>query len=173
LYASSVSGIKSININPGRIPTGQEFQYEEIKEKERQEQENAFSDGGCLIATAAFGTELAFEVQQLRELRDNYLLKTESGSSFMVGFNELYYSFSPTIADLERQSPIFKDAVKLVITPLITSLSILNYVDIDSEAEVLGYGISLILLNIGMYMVAPIGIGLIVRRKSQEKNSNS
>jgi len=38
---------------------------------------------------------------------------------------------------------------------LITSLSILNYVDIDSELEMLGYGISLILLNVGMYFVAP------------------
>jgi len=73
----------------------------------------------------------------------------------MTGFNSLYYAFSPTIADLERQNPIFKEAVKVTITPLITSLSILNYVDMDSEAEVLGYGISLILLNAGMYFVAP------------------
>jgi len=51
---------------------------------------------------------------------------------------------------------------------LITSLSLLNYVDIDSEAEVLGYGISLILLNIGIYLVTPIGIGLfVVSRKSE------
>jgi len=122
--------------------------------------------GGCLIATATYGSELAPQVQQLRELRDNYLLKTQSGSSFMAGFNELYYSFSPGIADLERQSPVFKEAVKLAITPLITSLSILNYVDMDSETEVLGYGISLILLNIGMYFVAPVGIVVLVRRKS-------
>jgi len=45
--------------------------------------------------------------------------------------------------------------VKLAITPLITSLSILNYVDMESEAEVLGFGISLIMLNIGMYFVVP------------------
>jgi len=111
--------------------------------------------GGCLIATATFGSELAPQVQQLRELRDNTLLQTESGSTFMSGFNEFYYSFSPTIADWERESPIFKETVKLGITPLITSLSILNYVDINSEAEMLGYGISLILLNVGMYFVAP------------------
>ncbi len=127
--------------------------------------EKTSDGGGCLIATATFGTELAPQVQQLRELRDNYLLKTESGSSFMVGFNELYYSFSPTIADLERQSPIFKEAVKLTITPLITSLSLLNYADIDSEVQVLGYGISLIILNVGMYFVAPVGIVVLVRRK--------
>jgi len=73
----------------------------------------------------------------------------------MESFNQFYYSFSPTIADYERQNPVFKEIVKLGITPLLTSLSILNYVDMDSEFEVLGYGISLILLNVGMYFVAP------------------
>ena len=121
--------------------------------------------GGCLIATATYGTELASEVQKLREIRDNTLLQTTSGSTFMTGFNQIYYSFSPTIADLERQNPIFKEAVKLAITPLITSLSILNYVDVDSEAEVLGYGISLILLNIGMYFVAPAIVVIKLKKK--------
>ncbi len=112
--------------------------------------------GGCLIATATFGSELAPQVQQLRELRDNKLLQTESGTSFMNTFNDFYYSFSPIIADYERENPIFREAVRLAITPMIFSLSILNYVDMDSEAKVLGYGISLILLNIGMYLVAPL-----------------
>ena len=80
-------------------------------------------------------------------------------------FNSFYYSFSPTIADYERQNPIFKEAVKVAITPLITSLSILNYVEIDSEADVLGYGISLILLNIGMYFVAPAIVISKIRKK--------
>jgi len=111
--------------------------------------------GGCLIATATFGSELAPQVQQLRELRDNKLLQTNSGSAFMSGFNQFYYLFSPTIADWERESPIFKEAVKLTITPLLTSLSILNYLEIDSEHEMLGYGIGVILLNIGMYFAAP------------------
>ncbi|MCZ6583113.1 MAG: hypothetical protein O6761_08095, partial [Thaumarchaeota archaeon] len=111
--------------------------------------------GGCLIATATFGSELASQVQQLRELRDNTLLQTNSGSAFMTGFNQIYYSFSPTIADWERENPTFKEVVKITLTPLITSLSLLNYVDMDSEQEVLGYGIGMILLNIGMYFVAP------------------
>ena len=84
----------------------------------------------------------------------------------MTGFNEFYYLFSPAIADLERQNPVFKEAVKLAITPLITSLSILNYVDIDSEAEVLGYGISLILLNVGMYFAAPAALIWKLKKKS-------
>lgn len=121
--------------------------------------------GGCLIATATYGTEFAPQVQQLRELRDNTLLQTSSGVSFMTGFNSFYYSFSPGIADLERENRIFKEAVKLTITPLLTSLSFLNYVDINSEAEMLVYGISLIMLNVGMYFVAPVIIIHSILRK--------
>jgi peptidyl-prolyl cis-trans isomerase B (cyclophilin B) len=111
--------------------------------------------GGCLIATATFGSEMAPQVQFLREIRDNTVLQTESGSAFMTGFNQFYYSFSPTIADYERENPVFKEAVKVTLTPLLTSLTLLQYVDIDSESEMLGYGIGIILLNIGMYFIAP------------------
>ena len=121
--------------------------------------------GGCLIATATFGSELAPQVQQLRELRDNTLLQTNSGSAFMESFNQFYYSFSPTIADWERQNPMFKETVRLTITPLLASLSILNYVDIDSESEMLGFGIGIILMNIGMYFVAPAMIIVKIRGK--------
>ena len=73
----------------------------------------------------------------------------------MESFNQFYYSFSPTIADYERQNPTFKEAVKVTITPLLASLSLLTYVDLDSEESVLGYGIGIILMNVGMYFVAP------------------
>ncbi|QLH08212.1 CFI-box-CTERM domain-containing protein [Candidatus Nitrosotenuis sp. DW1] len=112
-------------------------------------------DGSCIIATAAYGSELAPQVQLLREVRDNVLFSTDSGTVFMHAFNALYYSFSPTVADVERQSPIFKETVKLAITPMLSTLSILNYVNIDSEGEMLGYGIGIILLNVGMYFVVP------------------
>ena len=116
---------------------------------------NESNGGGCLIATAAFGSELAPQVQFLREIRDNTVLQTEYGTSFMTGFNQFYYSFSPAIADYERENPAFKEVVKTTLTPLLTSLALLNYVDIDSEYDMLGYGIGIILLNIGMYFVAP------------------
>ena len=120
--------------------------------------------GGCLIATATFGSELAPQVQQLREIRDNTILSTESGTAFMSGFNQFYYSFSPIIADYERENPMFREMVKIVITPMLSSLSILNYVDMDSESSVLEYGISLIILNGMMYVGIPI-TGIIVIRK--------
>jgi len=111
--------------------------------------------GGCLIATATYGSELAPQVQLLREIRDNTVLQTQSGTSFMIAFNQFYYSFSPAIADYERENTVFKETVKLILTPLLTSLTLLQYADIDSEHEMLGYGIGIILLNVGMYFIAP------------------
>jgi len=109
--------------------------------------------GGCLIATAAYGSEMAPQVQFLREIRDNQLMNTNSGASFMTGFNQFYYSFSPTIADMERENPMFREVVKIGITPLLSSLSLLSFA--ESEFEVLGYGIGVILMNAGMYFAAP------------------
>ena len=121
--------------------------------------------GGCLIATATFGSEMTSQVQFLRELRDNTVLQTQAGTSFMTGFNQFYYSFSPAVADYEREKPVFKEAVKLTLTPLLTSLTLLNYVDIDTEQEMLGYGIGVILLNIGMYFVVPAVLIMSVKKR--------
>jgi len=144
-------------LESGTITITEKFTEEKIVEEKIVEEKvpEETQGGGCLIATATYGSELAPQVQKLRELRDNTLLKTESGSAFMIGFNEFYYSFSPTIADWERENPMFKETVKITITPLLTSLSLLNYVDIDSEEEMLGYGIGVIIINIGMYFIAP------------------
>ena len=72
---------------------------EVVEEPAAAPQESSEEGGGCLIATAAYGSELAPQVQQLRELRDNKLMNTESGSAFITTFNDVYYSFSPYIAD--------------------------------------------------------------------------
>ena len=108
---------------------------------------------------------MAPQVQFLREIRDNTILQTKSGNAFMTGFNQFYYSFSPVIADYERENLVFKEAVKLTLAPLLTSLTLLNYVSIDTEQEMLGYGIGVILLNIGMYFVAPTVLVMSVRKR--------
>ena len=124
-----------------------------VEETVVSNQESTEEGGGCLIATAAYGSEMAPQVQLLREIRDNQLMNTESGSAFMGTFNEMYYSFSPYIADMERESPMFKEAVKLAITPMISSLAIME--NAESESEVLGLGLSVIALNLGMYIGLP------------------
>jgi len=128
-------------------------QSAESKSTEENTNQQTKEGGGCLIATATYGSEMALEVQQLRELRDNQLLNTKSGSVFMTGFNQIYYSFSPIIADYERENPLFKETVKLAITPMISSLSLME--NAETESEVLGLGLSVIALNLGMYLGIP------------------
>ena len=154
----------------GDIETLKELVPEEIRKpfeenKKLQEPLKEIYDEECLIATASFGSRLSPEVQMLREIRDNQLLQTESGSAFMSAFNSVYYIFSPTIANWENKNPAFKEVVKTTITPLVISLSLLQFVDMDSEVEVLGYGISLILLNIGMYVGIPVALVLGIRKQ--------
>ena len=80
-------------------------------------------------------------------------MNTESGTAFMSTFNNVYYSFSPAIADMERNSPIFKEIVKVGLTPMISSLAIME--NANSESEVLGLGLSVIVLNLAMYLGVP------------------
>jgi len=163
---------KSVNIE--EIPQEIEQQQKELEENKTKsndiireptvmEKSNDNSEGGgCLIATATYGSEMAPQVQLLREIRDNQLLSTESGVSFMTGFNSLYYSFSPHIADLERDNPVFKEMVKIGITPLLSTLSVMSYA--ETESEVLGYGIGVILMNLGMYFGLPAIVILQIKK---------
>src|SRR5437867_10377054 len=79
------------------------------------------SGGGskCLIATAAFGSELSPQVQFLRNFRDYKILSTVSGSSFMNVFNAWYYSFSPYVANYEREQPWLQQTVRVGMFPLL------------------------------------------------------
>ena len=140
---------------------------ETIPEELPQKEEVPKNGGGCLIATATFDSELAPQVQFLREIRENVLYNTNSGKSFMVGFNQIYYLFSPTIADWERENSTFKEFVKITITPLLISLGILDYFEINSETGMIGIGTALISLNVVMYFGIPTLIA--IKRKKIRK----
>jgi hypothetical protein len=150
-----------VNCGPGTESVNGVCQVVQTTSQESEE------GGGCLIATAAYGSEMSPQVQLLREIRDNQLMNTESGTAFMSTFNNVYYSFSPAIADLERQSPIFKEVVKVGLTPMISSLSLME--SANSESEVLGLGLSVIMLNLGMYIAAPALIGMKVHQQIKSR----
>ena len=118
--------------------------------------------GGCLIAAAAFGTELAPQVQQLRELRDGRLLQTESGRSFMGMFNSVYYAFSPQVADYQRENPAFRELVRAGMSPMILTLPLMEHA--HTESEIVHVGASLIVLNIAMYVGLPAAVIVGIRR---------
>lgn len=135
-----------------------------IVEKHTSEN-NSENGGGCLIATATYGTELAPQVQLLREIRDNIVMSTNSGTIFVTGFNNVYYLFSPTIADLERQNPAFQDFVRLFILPMISSLSVMELAEHGNDFQVVMLGSLVILWNFGLYVMVPVLMGVTIRKK--------
>lgn len=82
----------------------------------------------CVIATAAFGSELAGPVLFLRSFRDRDVNATLLGSSFMSAFNSWYYSWAPTIAQQIAPNEKYKAATRVLISPLIGSLYVSHMV---------------------------------------------
>lgn len=120
---------------------------------------------GCLIATAAFGSELSPQVQYLRNFREGYILSTAAGSAFMSTFNSVYYSFSPQIAEYEREQPWLQQVVKMGLYPLfgILALSERTHSGMGGgEAGAVGAGIVASSLIGATYLVP---VGLAVTRK--------
>ena len=134
---------------------------EELKEETTESPQPSTPKSGCLIATAAFGSELAPQVQFLREFRDDTILTTTSGASFMSVFNAVYYSFSPYVADAERQNPVLQETIKTALYPLlgILQLSTISHTGEPSEFSVLTSGFIAASL-IGATYVWPAGFAL-------------
>lgn len=120
--------------------------------------------GGCLIATAAYGTELAVEVQNLREIR-NKMYETGSGGQVMRAVNDFYYSFSPTVSDWQRQNPVFKEIMRFMITPSMASFTIIDHNIIESEEDLVSYVVSVAMLNAGIYFGIPVLALMSIRKK--------
>lgn len=72
--------------------------------------------GGCFIATAAYGTPLASEINVLRKFRDSYLIHRDWGR----GLVSVYYTLSPPIAKIIKRSERMKKLVRKILVPLVS-----------------------------------------------------
>jgi putative CocE/NonD family hydrolase len=73
------------------------------------------SEGICFIATAAYGTPMAEEIQILREFRDEYLLTNSVGRALV----DVYYRVSPPIAEFITEHPSLKPIVRAGLLPVV------------------------------------------------------
>jgi hypothetical protein len=99
--------------------------------------------GGCFIATAAYGSPRATEVQALRRFRDRYLLQTRSGRLLVAGYNRV----SPSLADWLRAHPWAKPVVRTALHPVV------RWAEVALASPALAAG-----LTGGLLLLGPLGV---------------
>ena len=102
--------------------------------------DSSSSGGPCFIATAAYGTPMATEIEVLRTVRDSYMLSNPLGAAFV----DTYYRVSPALADVVAQSPVLASVIRLLLTPVLFAAKML----VSMPAVSIG------LLGMGMLMAA-------------------
>ncbi|CAK8713849.1 Lysophospholipase L1 [Candidatus Electrothrix aarhusensis] len=118
-YANVVSNWSNLNVDgihpneAGSTTIAQGFYSQLVN---NQNASSSSGGGGCFIATAAYGTVLEPQVILLKKFRDLYLLTNRLGSYFV----QLYYTYSPPIADFIRQHDILRFVVRILLLPLLT-----------------------------------------------------
>lgn len=80
-----------------------------------QQRTSSSNNSDCFVATAAFGTPLQYEIQLLRDYRDNKLRYTGSGRKFI----STYYKVGPTVANFIRKYPVFQAPVRGMVKMII------------------------------------------------------
>jgi uncharacterized repeat protein (TIGR01451 family) len=98
----------------------------------------------CFIATAAYGSPLAPQVQLLREVRDRYLVPYPPGRLFV----RLYYTLSPPLAEVIAESETLRAIVRAGLIPIIGWAALVLW------APSLGMGIPLVALALGVWLAA-------------------
>jgi streptogramin lyase len=123
----------------------------------------------CIIATATFGSELAPEVQFLRDFRDQQIMQTFAGSNFMQVFNAWYYSFSPAVAQYEYTHSTTRFMIKQSLYPLMGILHLASstyaLLGFEPEAAALVAGLLVSSLIGVAYLALPISGVLWLERK--------
>ena len=117
-YVSEIEGVNPQTVyyvraygllSDGSVIYGNEYQFK--------------TNDSCFIATAAFGSIDMFAVRALRDFRDQYLIPYEWGKSIV----NMYYSLSPTIADLVEQSFVLRIMIILLLIPAVAGAIFLLY----------------------------------------------
>jgi len=124
----------------------------------------------CLIASAAYGSELAPQIQILREFRDRTVMVTFVGTQFMRVFNAFYYSFSPAVAGATVANPMLASLVRMLIRPMITALCVASWIScqlpLRSELAALLAGVAASGL-IGAIYGTPLVLFMTMRKKAK------
>jgi len=119
--------------------------------------------GGCIIATAAFGSEMASDVVYMRYVRDSLIGSTQAGHGLVEGFNAFYYSWSPFLARSIASSDALRAVFRILLLPVVwtvhvtaavfTTMALLTG---DAQAASVIAFVLAASICVGSYVVAPV-----------------
>ena len=98
---------------------------------------------GCFIATAAYGTAMAGEIEILRKFRDEYLLTNPVGQALV----DFYYRVSPPIAEFITEHPSLKPIVRVGLAPAVAISTIAVNTGPAEKMAILGF---LVLVSVAL-----------------------
>ncbi|MFC1927967.1 CFI-box-CTERM domain-containing protein, partial [Chloroflexota bacterium] len=98
----------------------------------------------CFIATAAYGTPLAEEIQILREFRDEYLLTDPLGQALV----DIYYRVSPPVAEFITEHPGLKSIVRAGLLPVVAMSTMIVNTTATEKTVIVGFVIVAMALTI-------------------------
>jgi alpha-tubulin suppressor-like RCC1 family protein/PKD repeat protein len=124
---SNGDGITDYSFKAGNVLTGNEF----------------VPPSACFIATAAYGTPMASEVQTLRDFRDQYMLTNPLGQALV----NLYYETSPPIASFITDHPSLKPIVRAWLAPIVAVSAVAVNTSPTEKVAVLAF---LVLVSVAM-----------------------
>jgi len=98
---------------------------------------------GCFIATAAYGTPMADDIQVLREFRDGYMLTNPVGETLV----EFYYRLSPPVAEFITEHPSLRPMVRAGLAPAVAMSTVAVNTSLAEKAAIAGL---LVLLSVAL-----------------------
>jgi hypothetical protein len=112
-WTGNVATIDDLNAHSTTVITDGDYS---ITANFEEEEEPPLVSTGCFIATAAYGTPTAEQIDVLREFRDVVLLESTAGSRLVA----LYYRLGPRVADFIIGSELLRTLVReLLVDPLV------------------------------------------------------
>jgi hypothetical protein len=122
------------------------------------------SPSRCIIATAAYGSEMAPDVVYMRYVRDGLIGSTSMGHPIVQVWNAFYYSWSPPVAAAIAESSLLQAIFRILLLPLVAIVHITAWMFASLGSENLASAVAFTVaavLSTCTYIVLP---ALVLRR---------
>jgi hypothetical protein len=116
---------------------------------------------GCIVATAAYGSEMAPEVAYMRYVRDDMIGSNAVGRLLVNKWNVFYYSWSPPVAQFITTHSALQPVFRIILVPLIGTVHVTAYVYNTSVpvnatfASIIGF-LFAVISSITIYLLIPL-----------------